>query len=287
MSTAVAITATPATPRLLWLDLTRKCQLNCTHCYNASGPKGTHGAMSREDWTSVLDQAAKMGVGHVQFIGGEPTLHPDFEALTSHALSLDLKTEVYSNLVHVSASRWELFQHDGLSLATSYYSANAREHNAMTGRRSHSRTRANIEKAVRLGIPLRAGIVAATDQQITEARRDLETLGVKRIGADRIRPFGRAGNDQEPQTANLCGRCGSGAAAINPDGTVSPCVFSTWIKTGSVRDSALTAILGGAAMTRANTSIRESARMDACRPACDPNAECTPGFPGTECDPKN
>lgn len=65
-ATSVEKTAT----RLLWLDLTRKCQLNCTHCYNASGPDGTHGTMAREDWISVLDQAAACGVRNIQFIGG-------------------------------------------------------------------------------------------------------------------------------------------------------------------------------------------------------------------------
>lgn len=40
--------------RLLWLDLTRRCQLECGHCYNDSGPKGTHGSMEREDWLGVL-----------------------------------------------------------------------------------------------------------------------------------------------------------------------------------------------------------------------------------------
>lgn len=61
------------TPRFLWLDLTLKCQLRCTHCYNSSGPDGTHGAMPRDGWISVLDQAARLGVRSVQFIGGGAT----------------------------------------------------------------------------------------------------------------------------------------------------------------------------------------------------------------------
>jgi MoaA/NifB/PqqE/SkfB family radical SAM enzyme len=58
----VTTIAEPTTPQFLWLDLTRKCQLSCVHCYNASGPDGTHGTMTREDWVNVLGKAADSGV---------------------------------------------------------------------------------------------------------------------------------------------------------------------------------------------------------------------------------
>jgi molybdenum cofactor biosynthesis enzyme MoaA len=60
------------TATFLWLDISRACNLACSHCYNGSGPDGGHGAMRREDWLNVLDQAAVSGVRMVQLIGGEP-----------------------------------------------------------------------------------------------------------------------------------------------------------------------------------------------------------------------
>jgi MoaA/NifB/PqqE/SkfB family radical SAM enzyme len=77
---------TNVTPlRFAWLEITGKCQLSCAHCYAESGPTGTHGAMSGADWHRVIDQAADLGVRMVQFIGGEPTLHPDLPELVDHA----------------------------------------------------------------------------------------------------------------------------------------------------------------------------------------------------------
>ncbi|MFE2633659.1 radical SAM/SPASM domain-containing protein [Streptomyces scopuliridis] len=280
-ATSVEETAT----RLLWLDLTRKCQLNCTHCYNASGPDGTHGTMVREDWVSVLDQAAAYGVRNIQFIGGEPTMHPNFTDLVDHALTIGLNVEVYSNLVHVSKECWDVFQRNGLSLATSYYSDRAEEHEAMTGRRSHERTRTNIERAVGLGIPLRVGIInSAEGQPVTETQRDLEALGVRRISVDGVRPFGRGAQGQAPDMANLCGRCGAGRAAISPTGEVSPCVFSGWMSVGNVMSTPLATILSGGALKRANTAIRAEAGGD---DDDDNDDECSPGFPGSECTPRN
>jgi MoaA/NifB/PqqE/SkfB family radical SAM enzyme len=86
-------------------------------------------------------------VRRVQLIGGEPTLHPDSLVLADRALSLGLRVEVYSNLVHVTDSWWALLLREGASLATSYCSDQADEHNAVTGRPSHARTLANIKKA--------------------------------------------------------------------------------------------------------------------------------------------
>jgi MoaA/NifB/PqqE/SkfB family radical SAM enzyme len=280
------------TTEFLWLDLTRKCQLACTHCYNASGADGSHGSMSREDWFRLLDEAAGCGVRRVQLIGGEPTMHPDALALVDRALSLGLAVEVYSNLVHVSAKWWTLLQREGVSLATSYYSDDPAEHDAVTGRPSHRMTRANIENAVRLGVPLRAGIIATAEgQRVDEARRDLESLGVTRISVDHARPFGRAAEGQQPDASGLCGRCGTGKAAIGPDGNVSPCVFSGWMGVGNVRTDGLADILGGSAMAEANAAIRHEVAaaggvMEGCEPGCEPNAACGPGSPGSECPPR-
>lgn len=271
--------------RLLWLDLTRNCQLECTHCYNRSGPKGTHGTMTRENWISVLDQAAEHGVQSVQFIGGEPTMHPNFPELVDRALNLGLDVEVFSNLVHVSARCWELFRRDGLSLATSYYSDQADQHDAMTRRPSHRRTRRNIGHAVSLGIPVRVGIISADDeQQVTATRLDLQSLGVTRIGVDHLRPFGRGGQDQSPDVSNLCGGCGNRKAAIGPEGTVSPCVFSAFLDVGNVRSAPLADILGGAAMAQANATVRGAVR--AARPCYPDNAPCSPdNAPPQTCGP--
>jgi MoaA/NifB/PqqE/SkfB family radical SAM enzyme len=282
-------------PEFLWLDLTRKCQLSCVHCYNVSGPSGNHGSMTREDWISVLDQAAACGVTRVELIGGEPTLHPDAAHLVNHALTLGLKTEIFSNLVHVAAAWWAVFRREGVSLATSYYSDRAEEHNAMTGRPSHSRTRVNLARAVRLGIPLRVGIIGNDEESTARAQRDLEDLGVTRVGVDHVRPYGRGARDEKPDSAGLCGRCGTGRACISPNGEVSPCVFSTWMGVGNVHDGPLATILSGTAMAEANATIRSATRGGhACHPACAPDnappMPCGPDdsgpYPPSECSPR-
>jgi len=78
----------------VWLEITGKCQLVCEHCYASSGPAGTHGAMAADDWRRVIHEAADLGARMVQFIGGEPTLHPALPQLIDHALDAGVEVEV-------------------------------------------------------------------------------------------------------------------------------------------------------------------------------------------------
>ncbi|WP_445402981.1 SPASM domain-containing protein [Streptomyces sp. LE64] len=103
---------------------------------------------------------------------------------------------------------------------------------------------------------------------------------------DHIRPFGRAGAGL-PSASGLCGHCGDGRAAIGPDGRVSPCVFSNWMSVGDVRAAALTEILTGPRMMEAVAIIHDTHGGGSCDPGCEPNEECTPGFPLSDCTPRN
>ncbi|MCF2527048.1 radical SAM protein [Yinghuangia soli] len=280
---------------LLELDLTRKCALNCTHCYNGSGPEGTHGEMTRADWLHAVEQAGHRGFTAVQLIGGEPTMHPDAPELVAHALTLGMTVEVFTNLVHVTPAWWALFRRPGVSLATSYYSADADAHNEVTRRPSHPRTEANIITALRHGIPLRVGLIRINvDQDVNGAVAHLRDLGVTDVRVDDERPFGRAGGSTDP--AGLCGRCGDGRAAIGPNGDVSPCVMSAWLPVGNVRSAPLSATLDGDRMAEAIATIREARAGNEPLPPpgpqpppppCSPqDDECSPGTPLSTCNPR-
>ncbi|MGF0177236.1 radical SAM protein [Streptomyces sp. Marseille-Q5077] len=155
------------------------CNYKCKHCY--LGLKVNSG-MPWEDKRRCLDIMAEAGVLFLQVTGGEPTLHPQFAALVNHALACGLDVQVYSNLYRVRQQHWWLFERAKVSLATSYYSDRAQEHERVTGRQgSHAATRANIVQAVQSRIPLQVGIVEVFEGQRTAAaRQELLALGVVR-----------------------------------------------------------------------------------------------------------
>jgi MoaA/NifB/PqqE/SkfB family radical SAM enzyme len=274
------------TPAFLWLDITRRCQQTCPgHCYNDSGPRGTHGVMATGDWLRVIREAHAAGVGQVTFIGGEPTLHPDLPRLVDEALRLGLTAGIFTNLVHVTDALWETFRRPGVTLATSYYSPDPDQHARATGRPTHARIRANIARALGYGIPLRACIVRAVPgQDVDGAAADLRTLGVTDISVEDVRPFGRGQRAHEPcDTAGLCGHCGRGRAAVGPDGTVTPCIMAGWLGVGNVLQEPLEALLHGPAMAEALEGIPWPVAGRGCPPNdgddCGKNAPaCAPAF---------
>jgi organic radical activating enzyme len=272
----------------MWLELTGKCQLECSHCYADSGPTGTHGSMTDGDWRRVIDQAADSGVSMVQFIGGEPTLHPGLPELLHYALSRRLEVEVFSNLVHVTPVLWEAFGRDGVRLACSYYSDDSAQHAAVTRRpASHTRTRANIVEAVRRSIPLRVGVVDLGNQQRAEqAMAELEALGVTDVGYDRLRQVGRGLRDGKPSMDQLCGHCAADVLAVSSTGEVWPCVFSRWLPVGNVLTTPLVDILAAGAVgdVRARLTQRFARSKIICVPEmCDP--QCGPSC-GPACRPQ-
>ena len=237
--------------------------------------------MTGADWVRVIDEAADCGVPVVQFIGGEPTLHPALSELINHALSRGLVVEVFTNLVHVPDKLWDAFAQPGVSLATSYYSDDADQHATVTGRPSYARTRANITEAVRRGIPLRAGVIDFGDgQRAQHAIDELAVLGVQKVGYDRLRQVGRGAHDRrQPSAAQLCGQCGDAVAAISTDGSVWPCVFSRWLPIGDVRRQPLREIFSGlpAARTRLAAQgmpVPAGTAVGASR--CNPGDDCWP-----------
>jgi MoaA/NifB/PqqE/SkfB family radical SAM enzyme len=220
-------------------------------------------------------------------IGGEPTLYPGLGQVVRAALGLGMAVEVYSNLVRVTGAMWELFSVPGVSLATSWYSDDRVQHMQVTGGRDTWRqTRANIAEAVRRGIPLRAGVVdgIVDGQRAGEAARELGGLGVADVGRDFSRQFGR-GTVADPSQA--CGQCGRGVLAVLPDGSVTPCPLTRWLKAGNVRDMPLSEIAGGplAAVTAGLRPV--GACNPDCQPHCRPSGLCSPDCgPVSECRPK-
>lgn len=264
------------TIRSVELEITGTCDLQCTHCCTMSGPKVSSGLMTRDDWDQILADVAALGIPAVQMIGGEPTLSPHLPHYIERATELGLFVEVYSNLTHIRPAVWRAIDRRGVSLATSYYSDQAEQHERITqGKGSHARTRANILEVLDRSIPLRVGIVEVNPgQRVAEAEAELRALGVKRVDVDRARKVGRAAADTIPTVDELCGHCFRHRVSIDPDGNVSGCILSRFLEAGNVRERPLPEILHDALWSEITATIPT------------PQSACTPDDSG-DCDPAN
>lgn len=287
-----------------WLEITSKCNLECMHCYTESSPaRDLFGNMSKSDWLRVISELAELGCKRIQFIGGEPTIHPDLKELITHAQSVGIKQiEVFSNATTVTDEWVEFYKSKNISFATSFYSSDDRIHELITKRKgSFEKTVHGISSLVSANIPVRAALIdiaAVEDQNIDAAKEKLNAIGVKRIGIDQVRTIGRGSACVTDSSHGTCGNCWRGKLCFTSSGNVYPCIMSRHEVVGNALNDSVKSIVSGQSLFDFRTSYREIAAKkhsldcppgncmpndDACGPDnCMPNDEacgpdnCTP-----------
>lgn len=83
------------------LMLTNYCNYRCPYCFGMDmmAPKVPAKVMSRETFTGILDWLDKdRGDGVIHLMGGEPTLHPEFEWVVEQCIERDYNVTIFSNL---------------------------------------------------------------------------------------------------------------------------------------------------------------------------------------------
>lgn len=182
-------------PKLLWLELTGRCNYTCQHCYAESDPTPQQ-TLPSERWLQIISEARAAGFPAIQFTGGDPFMHPqllDFVA-AARAAKYDL-IEVYTNGSMLSERALDRLQALGAQLAMSFYSYRPEIYAAITNSDGFERAVAGIRGAAARGIPVRIGLIemAENKNDIAATVEFLQDLGVaaERIQLDGVRPSGR------------------------------------------------------------------------------------------------
>jgi len=115
LETVMPFSARPTAPYRLDLALTYRCNNDCAHCYNVEHPSPTAlgegpgtgaGELSTDDWKRVLDKAWELGIPHIIFTGGEPTMRDDLPELVAHAETNGQITGLNTNARRLSDPRY-------------------------------------------------------------------------------------------------------------------------------------------------------------------------------------
>jgi MoaA/NifB/PqqE/SkfB family radical SAM enzyme len=294
---------------MLWLEVTNFCNLNCSHCYNESGPeRAIEPLISPARYRDILVEARQMGFVRVQFIGGEPMFYPHLKELVEHSCLVGFQEiEIFSNLT--TAPAWLLspaFRH--VRVAFSFYSDDAAVHDAISQTPgSFARTVATLRKVVAAGLDVRAGYIEmlANTGHYERARAYLRTLGIYEVGFDAVREFGREGRG-EPSMSNLCGQCSAGNLSIDVEGNVSGCIMSKPWAFGNVNKVGLDDLFHSPNrrefVRELKRNVQERKPIDPvvmcvpydrgdcapqCAPSCYPSQGCNPCSPhgGQPCNP--
>ena len=104
-------------PFLVALNLTRRCNLRCAHCYLDAGTRSAEGPgeLATAGVMALLERIALLSdETMVVLTGGEPLLRPDVEAIARHAADLGLMVVVGTNGVLLDERRVTALQAAGV-----------------------------------------------------------------------------------------------------------------------------------------------------------------------------
>lgn len=100
-------------PLQMTLVLTNECNFECIYCFRSARDKWDN-ELTKEEIFDLIAQSAEFEVKYCSLTGGEPTLHPNFEAVVIRLLENDIYPYISSNGTNISDSTLENMRTAGL-----------------------------------------------------------------------------------------------------------------------------------------------------------------------------
>lgn len=97
-------THSPAVPPAVNWHCEASCNYGCKFCYARFTEQQLMPRLSADEGYSILSSLSESGVSKVNFVGGEPMLHPHIQAWIVEAKRLGMTTSIVSNGTKINAS---------------------------------------------------------------------------------------------------------------------------------------------------------------------------------------
>lgn len=190
----------PYRPLGLLMELTYRCPLGCPYCSNPvfSGPGGKE--LSTDEWIRVLGEAAKLGVLHALFSGGEPLLRKDLPQIVAAARQNDLYTNLITSAVGLNPSRLLELKSAGLeSVQISFQSDEARIADQIAGSSVHAKKLEAARWVRQAGLPLTVNVVlhSGNISRVEPLIELARSLGAQRLELAHAQYYGWALRNRE------------------------------------------------------------------------------------------
>jgi radical SAM protein with 4Fe4S-binding SPASM domain len=197
LETLAPFSARPSAPYRMDLAITYRCNNDCAHCYNLEHPTLTTGSsptgrgeLDTAEWKQVLDKTWALGIPHVVFTGGEPTLRDDLPALIAHAEANGQITGLNTNARRLSDPKFvETLVAAGLDhVQITVESCEAEIHNQMVNANAYAQTIAGLKNALKspLFVMTNTTMLRNNVHTIPATLDFLADLGVPTIGLNAL-----------------------------------------------------------------------------------------------------
>ena len=181
-------------------SLTKICNLNCIHCYNASGKRDSN-ELNLDECFKVVDKLKNSGVVAINFGGGECALRPDFIDLCNYIKEKELEISYTTNGTTFNRIKdhLDLFHDVGVSIDF----ANPKKHDWFRGKEGTFNLAVKaletlVEKGVNNEVVTCLTKLNCSEQELKSLYGLSQKLGVNSWRLNRFRANGRGiDNKQE------------------------------------------------------------------------------------------
>ncbi len=174
-------TTPTSAPYRMDLALTYRCNNECLHCYVGRDRRVSE--MDTTQWCQVIEKLWDIGIPHICFTGGEPTLRDDLPELITHAEDIGIVTGLLTNGRRLSQQKYlEDLIAAGLDhVQITLESHDEIIHNKMVGATAWSETIQGIKNALKADLYTitNTTLTSLNAPQIEDTINFLAEIGIK------------------------------------------------------------------------------------------------------------
>lgn len=124
--------------RALIAEVTHRCPLHCVYCSNPLEMQRRANELTTAQWTSIFDQAARLGVMQLSLTGGEPLARPDVRDLVAAGHTAGLYVNLITSGIGLNDSRLDALIAAGLDhVQLSFQDSREQPANEYAGAETH------------------------------------------------------------------------------------------------------------------------------------------------------
>lgn len=220
--------------RTVYFQITRKCNLRCSYCYNVEN-LSSKDTVKIEEIKKIISYFYEEGVQEIILTGGEPLMRPDFDEIVNFIKSKNMKCQLLTNGTMISNHLGTLEKIDAIIISLDTLN---QEHNKRKGLDIESLLNElnNLPASIKNKTSIRSVISKDFSEDWKKVKNKAEHSGYKFIATimmpnsiDEIEMLPDkeifASFEKECHEKIGCSTCGAGKglAAVDTEGFIYPC----------------------------------------------------------------
>ena len=143
---------------IAYIEITRACNLNCSHCLNNSGI-AMPDQLKKDEISNLITNLANAGIQEIRFTGGEPLVHKNVLEFINLAHKEGLYTSVGTNGTLITEEFAKKLAQVGLNRAIVSIDGTETAHDNIRGKGNYCKTAKGIKNLVKNNIDVRVNSV--------------------------------------------------------------------------------------------------------------------------------